>query len=155
MAGPFHNWVGSDPAAKAQTWQTLATLQLRYELGPMRLRPFATAGVGLYSMRVQPEPQPSSEAPVALRAPLVVVGVGILVRILPWLAATVDVEEMVTFPTQDVSAGNRVIGRAGGPSISSRRGSCCRGPDADPRPLSRESCVHVPQGVLACVRLAR
>ena len=127
VAGPFHTSVGFDPTGRAETWQTLAALQLRYEIGWARLRPFATAGVGIYSMRVQPEPQPNPGTPIGLTpsalAPLVIVGVGIMVRILPWLAVTADVQEMVTLPTQDVTAGARVIGRAGGPSESGPGGA--------------------------------
>lgn len=119
VAGPFHERVGSTAEGMAETWQTLGALQLRYEIGAGRLRPFAAAGMGLYAMRVRGEPQPSEEMQVGLSraklAPLVTAGLGLIVKIFPWLAATIEAHEIVTWPL-DIMSGKNVLGRAGGPS---------------------------------------
>ena len=108
VAGPFHKTLGTDLMQPIDTSQTLATLQLRYELGALRLRPFFTAGGGLFALRAQDQSQ--------LNAGLVLVGVGLLVRLVPWVAVTLDAQETVTWPSLDVVADKMVIGRAGSPS---------------------------------------
>jgi hypothetical protein len=119
VAGPFHERVGSAIEGTAETWQTLGALQLRYEIGEGRVRPFGAAGLGLYAMRARGEPQPSEEMQVVLTrsklAPLVSLGIGVVVRIFPWLGATIEAHEIVTWPL-DIISGKNVIGRAGGPS---------------------------------------
>jgi len=119
VARPFQATVGGPNVGRVDTLQTLAALTLRYELGPMRVRPYAAAGVGVYSMRVQsasPPPEMLGPAPSAL-APLIAVGVGVIARVFPWLAITLDVQEAAILPTQDVTVVNAMtttlIGRAG------------------------------------------
>jgi hypothetical protein len=122
VAGPFQETVGSAAVGRADTWQTLATLTLRYELGSMLVRPYAAAGVGVYSMRVQSDSPSGPPVAVGLApsvlAPLIAVGVGVIAHVLPWLAITLDLEEAAILPTQDVTtqdamSGTTLVGRAG------------------------------------------
>jgi hypothetical protein len=110
VAGPFAGSSRTPAGTDVDTWQTLVAAQVRYELGSSRIRPYALAGGGLYSLRAQAE-QPNTQ-----RSPLVAVGVGVVARIFPWLALTLDAQEVVTWWILDVTAGDTVIGRAGGPS---------------------------------------
>jgi len=110
VAGPFAGSSRTPAGTDVDTWQTLVAAQVRYELGSSRIRPYALAGGGLYSLRAQAE-QPNTQ-----RSPLVAVGVGVVARIFPWLAVTLDAQEVVTWWILDVTAGDTVIGRAGGPS---------------------------------------
>jgi hypothetical protein len=121
LAGPFHTSVGSVSDGMAETWQTLAVAQLRYEIGPPRFRPYAAAGAGLFSLTAQGQ-MPGSAGMPALTitgsqlSPLVTVGVGVLVKILPWLGVAAEVHEMVTMPALEVRVNGVVKGRAGAPS---------------------------------------
>jgi hypothetical protein len=123
VAGPFEKTFHTSFAA-VDTSQTLASLDLRYEVGPGRFRPYATAGVGLYAKHVEDSPSSPPGAAGSTSsslAPLIAVGVGVIARVFPWLAVTLDVQEVAILPTQDVtvqdpsvpSAGTVVIGRAG------------------------------------------
>jgi hypothetical protein len=121
VTGPFHKAIGSSLEGTIDTWQTLGALQLRYEIGLPYVRPYASAGGGLFSLRVQGHPE---TAPPGMTtaitpskvAPLVAVGAGVMVPIARWLAFTLDVQEIVTWPVLDVTSGGMVLGRAGGPS---------------------------------------
>jgi hypothetical protein len=107
VAGPFQTRVGPS-GAEADTWQTLLSAQARYEIGHARVRPFVLAGAGVFLLRAGSQKiEPS---------PLVAVGLGVAVRLLPWLALTLDVQEVVTLWILEVKAGADVVGRAGGPS---------------------------------------
>jgi hypothetical protein len=120
VAGPFHKMIGSSLEGSIDTWQTLGALQLRYEIGLPVLRPYASAGVGLFSLRVQSHPETAPGMTTAITpskvAPLVAVGAGVMVPVARWLAFTLDVQEIVTWPVLDVTSGGMVLGRAGGPS---------------------------------------
>jgi hypothetical protein len=111
-----------DMPAGIDVSQTLAALDLRYEVGPSRIRPYATAGVGLYAKHVEVATQGTPPVTVpgasSALAPLIAVGVGVIARIFPWLAVTLDFQEVAVLPTQDVtvqdaSGNTTVIGRAG------------------------------------------
>jgi hypothetical protein len=121
VAGPFEKTFHT-ASAGVDTSQTLASLDLRYEVGPGRFRPYATAGVGLYAKHVEVESTsslPGVTGPTSSSlAPLIAVGVGVIARVFPWLAVTLDIQEVAILPTQDVtvqdpSTGTTVIGRAG------------------------------------------
>jgi hypothetical protein len=128
VSGPFQQTLrtpvsGTDTPAAIDVSQTLAAVDLRYEIGPHRIRPYATAGVGLYAKHVEVATQGTPPvmvpgAPSAL-APLIAVGVGVIARIFPWLAVTLDFQEVAVLPTQDVTvqdasgSATTVIGRAG------------------------------------------
>jgi hypothetical protein len=120
VAGPFHKTIGSVVEGAIDTWQTLGALQLRYEIGFTYLRPYASAGVGAFSLRVQGHPETAPGMTTAITpskvAPLVAVGAGVMIPIARWLAFTLDVQEIVTWPVLDVTSSGMVLGRAGGPS---------------------------------------
>jgi hypothetical protein len=109
VAGPFETRVGS-PGAEADTWQTLVSAQARYEVGHSRVRPYALAGLGVFTLRARGEISDTQWSP------LVAVGLGVMVRIFPWLAITLDAQEVVSLFMLEVGAGADVRGRAGGPS---------------------------------------
>jgi hypothetical protein len=127
VSGPFQQTLrtpssGMDMPAGIDVSQTLAALDLRYEVGPSRIRPYATAGVGLYAKHVEVATQGTPPVTVpgasSALAPLIAVGVGVIARIFPWLAVTLDFQEVAVLPTQDVtvqdaSGNTTVIGRAG------------------------------------------
>jgi hypothetical protein len=130
VSGPFQQTLhipssGMDMPAAIDVSQTLAALDLRYEIGPFRIRPYATAGVGLYAKHVEVATQgtPPVTPPVTVLgspsalAPLIAVGVGVIARIFPWLAVSLDFQEVAVLPTQDVT-----VQEAGGPAVIGRAG---------------------------------
>jgi len=119
VAGPFHVTVGSREQGWADTWQTLGLAEIRYEMPIGPVCPYATAGLGFFALSTQPADRVNVMLPAGTGsrvAPLLALGVGLLVRVTPWLGITIDAREIATWPVLDVTAGGGLLGRAGGPS---------------------------------------
>ena len=109
VAGPFQTHVGSG-ALETETWQTLVSGEARYEVGNTRVRPYVLAGAGVYTLRA------TQEVSNTHWSPLVAVGLGVVARIFPWLAFSLNAQEVVTLWIIDVKSGGTILGSAGGPS---------------------------------------